>query len=107
MKYRAFAGSLFFLAYLAGAQGSRTQNPLPSSPAGQVMGAFLSAFNSADKQRIAEYTRRYGGTGSADELLAFSGSTRGFTVVSIKSSAPDQLKVLLRAGVTEFCLSQI
>ena len=105
MKYRAFAGSLFLLAHLAGAQSGQSQSPLPSSPAGQVMGTFLSAFNSADKNQLNEYTRRYGGIGSANELLGFSGSTGGFTVVSIKSSVPDQLKVLLRGrsdGVLSF-----
>ncbi len=96
---------LISLFPLAGTRPARPQVSLPPTPAGQVMTAFLSAFNSADRNQLDEYVRRYDGTAAVDELLAFSGSTGGFTVVSLKSSAPDDLKVVLKGrsdGVTSF-----
>jgi len=84
---------------------ARSQASLPSSSAGQVMMAFLSAFNSADRSQLEEYVRRYDGTSTVDELLAFSGSTGGFSIVSIQSSTQDDLKVVLKGrsdGVVAF-----
>ena len=97
--------ALIAVASLAGARAVRSQVSLPPTPAGQVMTAFLSAFNSADRNQLDEYVRRYDSTAAVEELLAFSGSTGGFTILSVKGSAPDDLKVLLRGrsdGVTSF-----
>lgn len=69
------------------------------------MTAFLSAFNSADGRQLKDYVDRYDGTATEDELLAFSSSTGGFTVLSVESSAPDDLKLLLKGrsdGVVSF-----
>jgi len=94
-----------FFTCFAGLQPLRSQVSLPPSPAGQVMTSFLSAFNSADPHQLDEYVRRYDGTATVDELLAFSGSAGGFAVLSVRSSAPDHLKVILKGrsdGVTSF-----
>lgn len=69
------------------------------------MTAFLSAFNSADGRQLEDYVDRYDGTATVDELLAFSSSTGGFSLLSVKSSAPDDLKLLLKGrsdGVVSF-----
>ena len=87
---------LICLACLAAARHAHPQAATPSTPAGEVMTAFLSAFNSADRQQLEAYVRRYDGTATADELLAFSGSTGGFSILSVRSSAPDDLKVLFQ-----------
>ena len=94
-------GQIFKIAfvsftYLAGTRPARSQASLPLTPAGQVMTAFLAAFNSADRNQLAEYMRRYDETAALDELLEFSGSTGGFTVLSVKGSSPDDLKTILR-----------
>ena len=97
MSLKSFARSaLAFLACMAMLQLAQSQTPMPSSPAGQVMAAFLSAMNSADPHQLGDYVRRYDGTSTVDELLAFSSSTGGFSVVSIASSDPEDLKVVLR-----------
>ncbi len=100
-----FRCALISFSSLAETQPARSQISLPLTPAGQVMTAFLSAFNSADPAQIEEYVQRHDDTATVDELLAFSGTTGGFTVLSVQSSAPDDLKVLLKGrsdGVTSF-----
>lgn len=91
MKLRLFPASLLVLFCLAGLQNALSQASLPSTPAGQVMKAFQAAFNSADSHQLSEYIERYGGTSTAEELLAFSNSTGGFSVVSVTSSKPGRV----------------
>ena len=67
--------------------------------------ASLSAFNSADRNQLDAYVKRYDETAAVDKLLAFSSSTGGFTDFSVNSSAPDDVKVILKErsdGVISF-----
>ncbi len=84
-----FTIALTSVAPLAGIQPFRSRVSLPPTPAGQVRTAFLAAFNSADSKQLDEYVRQYDSTAAVDELLAFSGSTAGFNVLSVRGSAPD------------------
>lgn len=106
MKLRRLSrDTLVCFACLTWVLSVRSQTSLPSGPAGEVMTAFLSAFNSADRRQLDEYVRRYDGTATVDELLAFSGSTGGFSVVSIQSAVPNDLKVIFKGrsdGVVSF-----
>jgi hypothetical protein len=67
----------------------------PETPAGQVLQAFLDAFNSADHDRIAAYVKEYDPQNSADRLTSFSNQTGGFTLVSIVHSSPDKVSFLV------------
>ena len=70
------------------------QTATPDTPAGHTLRAFLDAFNSADRARIAAYVKEYDPQNNADGLTAFSNQTGGFTLVSIVHSAPDKLTFL-------------
>ena len=72
------------------------QVPIPNTPAGKVLQAFFEAFNSADQAKLATYVKEYDPTVTADQLLAFSGQTGGFTLLSIKSSATDKIIFLVK-----------
>lgn len=76
--------------------GAETQ--IPSTPAGTVLSAWLEAFNSGDRARIATYLAKYepDHKSAIDRLLGFRGQTGGFTVVRIEKSEPLHLEALMK-----------
>ena len=72
------------------------QAPIPNTPAGQTLQAFFDAFNSADSAKLATYIKNYDPTVTVGQLLAFSGQTGGFTLLSIKNSAADKIVFLVK-----------
>lgn len=72
------------------------QAPIPNTPAGQTLQAFFDAFNSADSAKLATYIKDYDPTVTVAQLLAFSGQTGGFTLLSIKNSAADKIVFLVK-----------
>lgn len=61
---------------------------VPDTPAGKTLGAFLDAFNSADRAKVDTYVQTFDPAHTADDLLAFRAETGGFTLLSIEASAP-------------------
>jgi hypothetical protein len=97
--------SLILLMCFSFGYEAQSQTALPETPAGEAMKAFIAAFNSADSDKLQAYVNEYDSTTTADELLAFSSSTGGFSLLSVESSTPDDLKVLLKGrsdGVESF-----
>lgn len=70
---------------------ARADTAIPDTPAGHTLQAFLDAFNSGDRDRIAAYVKQYDPKNNADGLTSFSSQTGGFNFISVVQSAPDRL----------------
>jgi hypothetical protein len=87
--------ALYFVILLVMPHVTRADVRTPDTPAGHTLQAFLDAFNSADRDRIAAYVKEYDPENSADGLTSFSNQTGGFTLVSIVHTAADKLSFLV------------
>jgi retinol-binding protein 3 len=68
--------------------------PIPDTPAGHTLQAWLEAFNSGDRARIQSYVAKYEPTGDVDQTLAFREQTGGFELLGIDKS--DRLHIEFR-----------
>ena len=89
-------GTLFFLSFAGASVSVRADAGIPDTPAGHTLQAFLDAFNSGDRDRIAAYVKQYDQTNTADNWITFNGQTGGFNFVSVVHSAPDRLTFLVQ-----------
>jgi hypothetical protein len=76
---------------------AQTAPAIPPTPAGEVLRAWLDAFNSADATKIASFVKSTYPAESANGMLAFARQTGGFNLLSIDASEP----TLIRFRVTE------
>lgn len=77
------------------AQGSAPP-AMPATPAGDVLRAWLDAYNSADSTRLRAYAQRYEPDVSVAGLMMFRGQTGGYDVRTIERSTPTHLEATLR-----------
>lgn len=59
---------------------------IPQTPAGRALQAWLEAFNSGERDRIAAYHASYEPDGSTDQTMAFRTQTGGFELVRVDES---------------------
>jgi hypothetical protein len=83
--------------------GARTvpgfaQPAIPVGPAGEVLQAFLKAFNSGDRGALETFIKSYDPADTAEGLLSFRTLTGGFTLLSIEQSAPDALRIRVKGN---------
>jgi retinol-binding protein 3 len=64
------------------------QTPVPDTPAGHTLQAWLDAFNSGDRAKVEAYVKTVDKSESVDGMLSFRGQTGGFELLSIESSEP-------------------
>jgi retinol-binding protein 3 len=69
---------------------------IPKTPAGEALGAWLDAFNSADTARIGAYFRRYEPEETWGGELGFREQTGGFDLLTIERSEPRHLEFMVR-----------
>ena len=69
---------------------------LPATSAGEVLRAWLDAYNSADSTRLRAYAQRYEPDVSVAGLMMFRGQTGGYDVRTIERSTPTHLEATLR-----------
>jgi hypothetical protein len=74
----------FFLA----ATYAFAQPPIPDTPAGHVLEAWLDAFNSGETAKIEAYVKTIDPSQSVDGMISFHRQTGGFDLLSIESSEP-------------------
>ena len=69
----------------------RGQTPIPNTPAGQALRAFLDAFNSADSTRVAAFLSTYQVGFPFRNLFNFRQMTGGFDLlrVEVRPAMPD------------------
>jgi retinol-binding protein 3 len=71
---------------------SAQQPPIPGTPAGRTLQAWLDAFNSGDRTKIENYVKTIDPSQNADGMIGFRGRTGGFDLLSIESSEPLQIR---------------
>lgn len=93
---------LLLLAVLLAAAGY-AQTAIPATPAGKALGAWLDAFNSGDRTKLAAYVKTYEPEKSPERMLAFHDQTGGFDLLSVEASEPLLIKfrVKEKASSTE------
>ena len=69
---------------------------IPKTPAGEVLRAWLDAFNSGDTARVGAYQRRYEPEITVSEELGFREQTGGFELLTIERSEPRHLEFTVR-----------
>lgn len=84
---------LFVIIGFGSAQGT-----IPTTPAGTVLSAWLDAFNSGDRARLASYLAKYepDHKSAADSLMNFHDQTGGFTLIRVEKSEPLHLEALVK-----------
>ena len=87
-----------FLAFiLLGAASSFAQGPaIPDTPAGHTLSAWLDAFNSGDRTKLAAYIQKYDPRQNVDGMIGFHDETGGFDLISIDKSQPLNIKFHVR-----------
>ena len=63
---------------------------------GCTLQAWLDAFNSGDRTQVEAYVKAIDPKQSVDGMLAFHNGTEGFDLLSIESSEPLHIRVLLK-----------
>ena len=74
------------------------QPAIPAGPAGEVLQAFLKAFNSGDRAALETFVKSYDPPDTAEGLLSFRKLTGGFTLLSIEQSAADAIRIRVRGN---------
>ena len=69
---------------------------IPDTPAGHTLSAWLDAFNSADRTKIADYIQKYDPRQNIDGMIGFHDETGGFDLLSIDKSEPLSIKFHVR-----------
>ena len=88
-----------FAVYVALALASaplRGQTPIPNTPAGQALRAFLDAFNSADSTRVAAFLSTYQVGFPFRNLFNFRQMTGGFNLLRVEVSEPRHIEFVMR-----------
>ena len=86
----------FLILLFVAAPGFSQSPALPDTPAGHVLSAWLDAFNSGDRARLAAFDAKHDGRDPdyAENQLRFRGQTGGFDLTGIHSSAPTYIEYL-------------
>jgi hypothetical protein len=92
LKKRALILAAIFLFVPASLGHAFAQATIPDTPAGNVLHAWLDAFNSGDRAKIEAYIKTFDPKESADFMLSFRGQTGGFDLLAIESSEPKLIK---------------
>ena len=91
----ALCVALTLSASRLGAQASAT-TPVPNTPVGTVIRAWLDAFASGDTVKILDYYRRYQPERIAAQTVNFRLGSGGFDVLSIERSEPRHIELVVR-----------
>ena len=102
MKLRFAWNALVALALGVGTAGAQSALApvIPSTPAADVLRAWLDAFNSGDSARMSAYYLRYQPDRSLPVELSFREQTGGFDLIDIERSEPRRIEFIAkdRAG---------
>jgi D-alanyl-D-alanine carboxypeptidase len=72
---------------------ARAETALPDTPAGRAFGAWLQAFNAADRSRLDTLQQGFDTPEPVDDTLGYREFTGGFTVLATEHSEPHRLVV--------------
>lgn len=86
MKLRFAVAALVLLAMVNDASAGASAVAIPDTPAGHTLRAWLTAFNSGDRAKMATYCDQYDANDSADQMLSFYRHTGGVDLVAVDKS---------------------
>jgi D-alanyl-D-alanine carboxypeptidase len=90
------------LVLVAAASAHAQQVIIPDTPAGRALSAWLEAFNSGERDRIAAYQQQYGVSGPPpDAVVSFRTQTGGFDLVSIDKSEPLHIEFVAKERASD------
>src|SRR6266576_3735894 len=72
------------------------QTPIPNTPAGKVLRAWVDAYNSGDSARVAMFFRTYPVEDALRGAFAFRKMTGGLDVLSVEVSEPRHVEFMTR-----------
>jgi len=75
--------------------------PIPETPAGHTLKAWLDAFNSGDRASMDAYLHKYDPGKPVDREMEFRGMTGGFELLQILKSEPLHLEFLVKERRSE------
>lgn len=83
---------------------------VPDTPAGHVLGAWLDAFNSADRARLESFLEAYSSEWSVDEMAEWNAATGGYDLLEVHAN--DRTNIFFRvkqksSAVEEFGRMQV
>lgn len=83
---------------------------VPDTPAGHVLGAWLDAFNSADRARLESFLKAYSSEWSVDEMAEWNAETGGYDLLEVHAN--DRTNIFFRvkqksSAVEEFGRMQV
>jgi hypothetical protein len=93
---RLFFSLLPVIASLVASPARSQQTPIPETPAGHTLKAWLEAFNSGDRDTEAKYIKTYDPSKSLDEEMRFRGMTGGFVLTQVVKSEPQRLEFMVK-----------
>ncbi len=86
---------------LAAFPSALAQVTVPQTPAGRSLQAWLDAFNSADREKIANYVKTINPNESVDGMIGFRSRTGGFDLLSIESTEPLHIRFRVKEKASE------
>jgi retinol-binding protein 3 len=95
---------LALFVFLSVSPARSQQVVVPDTPAGHVLAAWLEAFNSADRARMAAYRETYesASPGQAlDALMSFRSQTGGFDLLSIEKNEPLRIEFMIKERASD------
>jgi hypothetical protein len=94
---------LILILAMAPAPARSEQVSIPETAAGQVLAAWLEAFNSGDRARMAAYQQAYEPVPQLplDAMMSFRAQTGGFDLIGIRRSEPLQVEFQVKERASE------
>jgi hypothetical protein len=93
---------LLTLTFALFAAGATAQTPtIPQTAPGRVLGAWLEAFNSADRARIESFVDQYGWPSPVDAIVSFRAQTGGLDLIRIERSTPEGIEFVVKERGSE------
>jgi len=96
MFYRTLIIAIFAVVAVLAVAAALPQAAIPSTPAGQTLQAWLTAFNSGDHAQVDAYVHKYDPKNSADRMMSFHSMTGGFELVQILKSERLHVEFLVK-----------
>jgi hypothetical protein len=75
--------------------------PIPNTPAGKTLQAWLEAFNSGDRAKMVAYVKTIDHQQNVDNMVSFRSVTGGFGLLAIESSNPLHIRFRLKERDSE------
>jgi retinol-binding protein 3 len=95
LRRQIIAGLLCSVA-ICGARHASADAPIPDTPAGHALSAWLDAFNSGDRTRIQTYYEQHLPPALAGSAVEFRAQTGGFELLGIRASEPLTIEFLVK-----------